>query len=157
MNKLEVTDFAQTPPVSVPRTSNARSNPRVFLFPVIKPTQDGLAIAMESGKCPARARLWPNGRSSNRGFRPIQKMATIHARSAVIQGIPAQREELLLRDAVPKPICSLACVDPHEPWTWKGACASAGRNDPPANATPRRTICPTIDRERRRHFQFLLR
>ena len=123
----------------------------------VKPTQDGLAIAMESGECPARARLWPNGRSSNRGFRPIQKMATIHARSAVIQGIPAQREEVLLRDAVPKPICSLACVDPHEPWTWKGACASAGRNDPPANATPRRTICPTIDRERRRHFQFLLR
>ncbi|SPE19418.1 hypothetical protein SBA5_230006 [Candidatus Sulfotelmatomonas gaucii] len=61
-----MTDFAQTPPVSVPRTSNARSNPSVFLFTVIKP-----------------------------------------------------------------------CVDPHEPWTWKGACASAGRNDPPANATRR--------------------
>ncbi len=43
------------------------------------------------------------------------------------------------------------------PWTRKGAYASAGRNDSPANATPRTTICPTIDREQLRHLWVQLR
>jgi hypothetical protein len=44
-----------------------------------------------------RARSWPNGRSSSLGFRSIQKMASIHARCAVIHGIPAREEKRLVR------------------------------------------------------------
>ena len=42
-------------------------------------------------------------------------------------------------------------------WTRKDAYRPGGRNYPPVNSAPRRTICPAIDREQRRQLWFLLR
>lgn len=50
---------------------------------------------------------------SNRGFRIIQKMATFHARSAVIRRIPTQRKNSSEETNRGSRFCSLAWFDPH--------------------------------------------